>query len=962
MLSTIFKQKALSNVIAKSKSSKSLVKLAPSATFNLSLARGYWWKKDDDGPDGSGKKGSPPTANEDPTEPIVVEDVPASSGSYSSGSGSRTSTTIVPQFGDSTPRPSSVLTIPIPSRPLIPGFVSTVHVSDPKTCEYIQSNVAKGRQYAGLFLRADKGKNIDVPELITNLSQVYNVGTFASINSAVKTANGGLQLFIMGHRRLSLNEITTYGPPIMSNVTHWKRNTSVESTPAIKAYCNEILASVRELIKINPLAQEHLQSFINRVELSDPYKLADFAAAITTASGENLQKILKSTDVEERLHLALELLTEERELAKLQRDISKSVEDRMNKQQREYFLREQLKSIKNELGIEKEDKDELAEKFQTKFDEFKSKEFKNKKEITKVIGDEIKKLTSLEKNSPEFNVTKSYLDWLTSIPHGHTTQDKLNLQEAAKTLDVDHYGLEEIKKIILEFIAVGKLNGTVSGKIICFIGPPGVGKTSIAKSIAAALNRQFYRFSVGGLTDIAEVKGHRRTYIGAMPGKPVLCLKSTGCMNPLILIDEIDKLGRGSHQGDPASALLELLDPNQNNSFMDHYLDVPLDFSNVLFVCTANDEGSIPGPLRDRMEIIRLSGYDIPEKIAIASKYLVPKAMKEAGLLNVTNFNAEITHSALESLVKNYCRESGVRNLEKHIEKMTRKIAYDVVGKLETTNSPDIKDKSTVKSAESSVAKGAETETETEADEVRESSDSKPSSEVTEVKHSHLLPDQVKITITDENIEKYVGKKKFTHDNIYESDRDEPLPVGIVMGLAWNPMGGSPVFIESAALPITFTENGGGINSVTGQLGSVMKESVTIAYTFSRGFIAEKYPDNKFFKSHSIHIHVPEGAVEKDGPSAGITMATSLISKALNRPVKARIAMTGELSLTGKVLPVGGIKEKTLAARRSGANMVILPVGCKRDFDELPQYVKDSVKIHFVSEYSEVFDLVFDKN
>ena len=500
---------------------------------------------------------------------------------------------------------------------------------------------------------------------------------------------------------------------------------------------------------------------------------------------------------------------------------------------------------------------------------------------------------------------------MTSIPWGKLNEDKLHLASAREQLDKDHYGLDEIKSRILEFIAVGKLRGTVSGKIICLIGPPGVGKTSIAKSIATSLNKSFYRFSVGGLTDIAEIKGHRRTYIGAMPGKPILCFKATQCINPLILIDEIDKLGRG-YSGDPASALLELLDPNQNSSFVDHYLDVPVDFSNVLFVCTANDESTIPGPLKDRMEVIRLSGYDIPEKVRIAGKYLVPKAIKESGFLTgCPHYRVEINDEALEHLVKNYCRESGVRSLEKHIEKVIRKVAYNAVGEFEKSNG------------------------------------------------NNSFTDMTgHITITAKDLEGLIGKPKYAQDTIYES-ADRALPPGIVMGLAWNPLGGSPVFIETAAIPVAISESGGNVNIITGQLGNVMKESVNIAYTYSRKFISTLDSNNAFFKSHQLHLHVPEGAVEKDGPSAGVAMATSLISISTNTAVKPRLAMTGELSLTGKVLPVGGIKEKVLAARRSGADTVILPSANKRDFDELPDYVKSCVTVHFVSDYQQVYNIAF---
>jgi Lon-like ATP-dependent protease len=461
---------------------------------------------------------------------------------------------------------------------------------------------------------------------------------------------------------------------------------------------------------------------------------------------------------------ALELVTKEKELAKLQRDINKQVEEKMAKSQREYFLREQLKSIKKELGVEKDDKDDMMARFAESIAAMEARHVDAK--VVKAVKDEMQKLGTLERNSPEFNVTRSYLEWLVAVPWNVLNKDRLDLAAARHTLDAEHYGLDDVKKRILVFIAVGKLRGTVAGKIVCLIGPPGVGKTSIAKSIATALNRSFYRFSVGGLTDVAEIKGHRRTYIGAMPGKPIQSLKTTGCANPLILIDEIDKLGRG-YNGDPASALLELLDPNQNTSFMDHYLDVPADFSNVLFVCTANDESTIPGPLKDRMEVIRLSGYDIPEKVSIARTYLVPKvskcaaaataactrrwprtqlthsllpvrptaqAMADAGVQGVPGFVATIEDDALEALVRNYCRESGVRSLEKHIDKIARKIAYNAVEK-----------------QEKAAAAAVEPE---------------------------------RVTVTAANLEEFVGKPKHSQDTIYDSG-SQPLPVGVVMGLAW---------------------------------------------------------------------------------------------------------------------------------------------------------------------------------
>ena len=477
------------------------------------------------------------------------------------------------------------------------------------------------------------------------------------------------------------------------------------------------------------------------------------------------------------------------------------------------------------------------------------------------------------------------------------SEENFDLKRAKEILDEDHYGLTDIKERILEFIAVSQLNGSVQGKILCFTGPPGVGKTSVAKSIARALQREYYRFSVGGMTDVAEIKGHRRTYIGAMPGKVIQCLKKVKTENPLVLIDEIDKLGRGV-QGDPASALLELLDPEQNSGFLDHYLDVPVDLSKVLFICTANVVDTIPGPLRDRMEIIPVSGYVEDEKKAIAQSYLIPMARESSG---IKDQNIEITDDALSNLIKSYCRESGVRNLQKHIEKIYRKGAFKIV-------------------------------------------------------HDNLS----EIIVDTSDLHGYVGNPVFNTERIYDV-----TPPGVVMGLAWTAMGGSTLYIETSLTEAINKENeekNSPSLELTGQLGDVMKESAKISYTFSKGFLGKLYPENKFFQQAAMHLHVPEGATPKDGPSAGCTIITALISLALNSAVRQNIAMTGEVSLTGKVLPVGGIKEKTIAAKRSNVECVILPEGNRKDFDELQDFIKEGLEVHFVSDYKDVFQIAFPQH
>jgi len=665
-----------------------------------------------------------------------------------------------------------------------------------------------------------------------------------------------------------------------------------------------------------------------------------------------LQSILEEKNPEIRLHKSLSLLHKERQVMKLQVEISKKVEEKMTDAQRKYFLMEQLKSIKKELGMEYDDKDAIIQKYTKKMSSYPN----IPKDVKDVFDIEIEKLTTLEKNSGEFNITRSYLDWITSIPWGVEGEDRFDIASARKILDSDHYGMDDVKDIILQFIAIGKLKGTIQGKILCLVGPPGVGKTSIASSIAKALNRKFNRFSVGGLGDVSEIKGHRRTYVGAMPGKLIQCLKKVQTMNPLILIDEIDKLGRDSFRGDPSSALLEVLDPNQNTSFVDHFLDIGVDLSKVLFICTANDMERIPGPLLDRMEIVRLSGYDVPEKIEIAEKYLVPKSMIESGLAVDSNVEEEkkqeddgndddnnkdapkqedvdtitnniiqeipeslsIDRTAIESLVRWYCREAGVRNLSKYIDRITRKLALQIVAEKVADEDNEIN-----------------STTDILTERMRRKSDT--------------------WVVNDKNLDSYVGKPIYTSDRMFQDNDD--IPIGVIMGLAWTSMGGSALYIETKGLKKEGT--GGGSLKVTGQLGSVMNESTQIAYTIAKSRVAHMFPDNTYFSNHDIHMHVPEGATPKDGPSAGITMITAMLSLSLQKPIRNDLAMTGEVSLTEKVLPVGGIKEKTMAARRAGIKCIIFPDGNRRDFEELPDYLKDGLEVHFAKDYDDVFNIAF---
>ncbi|KAI3448497.1 hypothetical protein Pfo_005162 [Paulownia fortunei] len=663
------------------------------------------------------------------------------------------------------------------------------------------------------------------------------------------------------------------------------------------------------------------------------------------------------------------------EISKIQESIAKAIEEKISGEQRRYLLNEQLKAIKKELGLETDDKTALSAKFRERLD---PKKEKIPPHVLQVIEEELTKLQLLEASSSEFNVTRNYLDWLTALPWGEYSDENFDVIQAQKILDEDHYGLTDVKERILEFIAVGKLRGTSQGKIVCLSGPPGVGKTSIGRSIARALNRKFYRFSVGGLSDVAEIKGHRRTYIGAMPGKMVQCLKSVGTANPLVLIDEIDKLGRG-HAGDPASAMLELLDPEQNANFLDHYLDVPIDLSKVLFVCTANVVEMIPNPLLDRMEVISIAGYITDEKMHIARDYL-EKTTREA--CGIKPEQVEVTDSALLALIENYCREAGVRNLQKQIEKIYRKIALQLVrqgthtepvvggahGQPDEvkTESGSVSNDTVIEGVEAESVDGSidrkESENAVEAEILDSPADQVPTSidqsgtpedtlEAEKNQTSEAAKKVEKVLVDSSNLVDFVGKPVFHAERIYDQ-----TPVGVVMGLAWTAMGGSTLYIETSQ--VEQGEGKGGLN-LTGQLGDVMKESAQIACTVARAILLEKDPESPFFANSKIHLHVPAGATPKDGPSAGCTMITSLLSLAMNKPVKKDLAMTGEVTLTRKILPIGGVKEKTIAARRSDVKTIIFPSANRRDFDELAPNVKEGLEVHFVDDYSQIYDLAF---
>ncbi|EFX03248.1 mitochondrial serine protease [Grosmannia clavigera kw1407] len=732
-------------------------------------------------------------------------------------------------------------------------------------------------------------------------------------------------------------------------------------SPVIRAVTNEIVNVFKEVAQMNSLFRDQISTFSMSQSAghvtAEPAKLADFAAAVSAGDPAELQEVLSSLNVEERMQKALVVLKNELMNAQLQSKITREVESKITKRQREYWLMEQMKGIRRELGIESDGKDKLVEKFKERADKLAMPEA-----VRKVFDDEINKLAHLEPAASEFNVTRNYLDWLTQIPWGLRSAENFEIQNAVGVLNEDHYGLKDVKDRILEFIAVGKLRGTVEGKILCFVGPPGVGKTSIGKSIARALNRQYYRFSVGGLTDVAEIKGHRRTYVGALPGRVIQALKKCQTENPLILIDEIDKIGKG-YQGDPSSALLELLDPEQNSSFLDHYMDVPVDLSKVLFVCTANMTDTIPRPLLDRMEVIRLSGYVSDEKRAIAERYLAPAAKEMAGLKNA---DVTLSDSAIEELIKSYCRESGVRNLKKQIEKVYRKSALKIVQELGEEGLPEAAAKADSSAGESKETEStASTEDSTSeldsvlGDETSSTTSTTATSTTTSTtgpekpRKALQVPESVHVVIDAENLKDYVGPPVFTSDRLYDV-----TPPGVTMGLAWTQMGGAAMYVETI-LQAALRPSTRPSLEITGNIKAVMKESSTIAYSFAKAMMVKEFPDNHFFDKAKLHVHVPEGAVQKDGPSAGITMATSLLSLALDYPIDPTVAMTGELTLTGKVLRIGGLREKTIAARRAGCKLVVFPEDNLSDWLELPENIKEGIEGRPVGWYKDVFEIIF---
>lgn len=722
-----------------------------------------------------------------------------------------------------------------------------------------------------LFVSTQKDDNILIPKA----DDIYEVGTVVRVKQMLKIQGDAVRVLVEGVSRATVSEVLTsenfYSAVIMrcEEVAN-EEELSLED----KAMSRLITESFVEYAAItSQITDEVVDKIISE---ENTVKKADKIANEIFVLPAKKQKVLSALDFSDRLKVLCEIIVEENEIALVEKELSHKVKESIDKGQREYYLREKLKAIQSELGNDEDVETESGEWLE------KLDELKLDKKVDEKIRKEIKRFSTMMSNSAESAVIRNYVETILDLPWKKSSKVNTNLKKAEKILEEDHYGMKKIKDRILEYLAVIHLSKAIRGPIICLVGPPGVGKTSIAKSIARATGREYIRMSLGGVRDEAEIRGHRRTYIGAIPGRVINNIKESGKNNPLFLLDEIDKIG-ADFKGDPASALLEVLDPEQNSTFTDHFLEIPFDLSKVLFITTANDLSTIPGPLRDRMEIIEVPGYTKQDKVKIAQKYLVPKEIKENGLKKE---NIKISERAIDDIIEYYTRESGVRNLQRTIARVCRKVAKKVV-----------------------VEKGKT------------------------------------YNITPRNLEKYLNKHIFNYDVIEEKN-----PVGVTTGMAWTQVGGDTLKIETALLP------GSGKITLTGQLGDVMKESATIGVSYVRS-LGDKYGISKdFYKENDVHIHVPEGAVPKDGPSAGVTMCTALISTLTDIPVDRAVAMTGEVTLRGKVLPVGGIREKVLAAHRAGIKKILLPEDNKKDIDEIPASVKKELEFVLLSSVEDALE------
>ena len=770
-------------------------------------------------------------------------------------------------------QPQRVGVLPLRDTVTFPDMLIPLNVGQERSIELINEVLRGDRTIAMVASRASDVES-PAPE------DMYSVGVLGVVARMIRVPDGTLRVLVQGGQRVRIENWIGTEPYLVADVA--PAPDVVKQSTELTALMRNVQQTFTDIVEQVPYLPEELQVMVANVD--DPSVLTHLIAGALRLPTDEKEELLEEVDVAKRLRRLSEILARELEVVALGSKIQSQVQSELDKGQREYFLRQQLKAIQEELGE--------ADEVQAEVNELREQltAIDLPPEVRKQSDRELARLERLQPAMAEWGVIRGYLEWIVALPWDKSTEDNLDLRHAREVLNEDHYDIDQVKDRILEFLAVRRLKPDARGSILCFVGPPGVGKTSLGRSIARALGRKFERLSVGGVRDEAEIRGHRRTYIGAMPGTIIRALRDAGANNPLLMIDEIDKMG-ADFRGDPSSAMLEVLDPEQNHSFRDHYLDLPFDLSNVTFVTTANTLDTIPGPLRDRMEVIQLAGYTVEEKLQIAKRYLVPRQIERNGL---SRSRIAFSDAGLRTILTDYTREAGVRQLEREIGAVCRKIAIQV--------------------AEGRAAR--------------------------------------RVTITEPRIRELLGKRRF-----FSEARRRTARPGVATGLAWTPVGGEVLFIEATAMP------GKGGLTITGQLGDVMKESAQAALSYVRSNASELVPElgEDWFATHDIHIHVPAGATPKDGPSAGVAMVTALASLLSWHPVRSDVAMTGEITLTGQVLPIGGLKEKALAAQRNGIRRVIAPALNEQDVDEIPEHLRKDLEFSFVSEVGEVLELALQR-
>jgi ATP-dependent Lon protease len=764
--------------------------------------------------------------------------------------------------------PEVLPVLPLRDIVIFPFMIVPLYVSRDRSIKAVDQALADNRM---ILLVAQKRQDDEDP----GPDDIYNVGTVALIMRMLKLPDGRIRVLVQGVGRARIASFEEGHAHLQARIEPITEPETTEKGLEIEALMRNVKAALEKSANLGkPISPEVIVIATN---MEEPGRLADLTASNLDLKVEGAQEILEAIDPVERLRRVHELMAKELEVLAMQQEISSQAKGEMDRSQREFFLRQQLKAIQTELG----EGNELAEEIAS----LKEKAHKAKmpKPVLEEVERQLKKLERMHPDSAETATLRNWLDWMVTLPWGKASKDNLDLAEAQRILDEDHYGLEKVKERIVEYLAVRKLKEKMKGPLLCFVGPPGVGKTSLGKSIARALGRKFVRLSLGGVKDEAEIRGHRRTYVGSMPGRIIQGIHQAGSNNPVFMMDEVDKIG-ADYRGDPSSALLEVLDPEQNNSFRDHYLGVPFDLGSVMFICTANLTDTIQPAFLDRMEVIRLSGYTEEEKVEIAKRHIVPKQLEEHG---ITPEHLLLTDKALRLIINSYTREAGLRNVEREIASICRKVARKVA-------------------------------------------------------EGH----QGTIKVTPMNIVKYLGAPKILPEEILTKDQ-----VGVATGLAWTATGGDVMFIEATAM------KGKGRLTLTGSLGDVMKESAQAALSFARSRARQYGIDEEYFTNHDLHVHVPEGAIPKDGPSAGITIATAMISVFLNRAVNRSVAMTGEITLRGNVLPIGGLKEKILAAKRAGIKTIVAPKLNKKELDEIAGHLRRGLEVHLVDEVDDVLRL-----